>query len=838
MALEPQAGLPDAPAAEPRPNAPDVSDGSAGAADASPGRSAERNRLQKEPEARIGRRPTGPARERVAANDDLPSIGSLIYSLQQQPANTPYYYAAIGTGLWSTLGLVLGYGLIAPGLKSGDHIFEVLLRPTTIAAVALIIAPVALFWFLALLVWRAQELRLMSSAMTEVALRLAEPDRMAEQSVAALGQSVRRQVSAMNDAISRAIGRAGELEALVHNEVSALERSYDENENRIRNLIDELVSERDALSSGSERMAETLKGVGHQISENIYNAGAQVAEEMSDRGNLLQTSLSTISQRVGAELPALLEKLSFEQGRLAEVVEGATSNLDQLQVALDDRTSRLDGSLGMRTKQLQALLQDYSTTIDGAIAEHADTLSSRLGQLTNTIENTNTHIEDVLAGRTDALDAALVERTKAIDLAFATRMAEIDESIERSSLAVEGAISRGLKAVEAAVAQGASVVDGAIGNRVDLLRSALERHAGAMGTTLRQQSEQLETTLVQGLDAMRRNTETITQQSAQTVSGLSTQGRMLKDVSEGLISQLQGLVDRFDQQSRVVSEVSSSLESSQGRLSTTSQDMAGQLTKLADDINTMTTHVQTHMAHLPVAARESASGVRLALQDQIRALDHLSGLSRDQRVQRDVVPAEGVEMASRRPAPSNTLADRLQFGTSPPVPVAPHMPANSTAGAAKSQSSGRDAWSFGDLLARASRDDAETGTPVPNSQDGSLRQSPKPTQAPGVDLAKIAAAIDPTTAATVWARHRIGEKGVVNRAMYTTAGQQTFDQIVKRLRSDPEFRAMSERYFADFERILQQSEQSDPTGAALLAQMKTETGRVFLLLAHASGRIG
>ena len=70
-----------------------------------------------------------------------------------------------------------------------------------------------------MLAWRAQELKLMSSAMTEVAVRLAEPDRSAEQSAASLGQAVRRQVSFMNEAISRALGRAGELEALVHNEV-------------------------------------------------------------------------------------------------------------------------------------------------------------------------------------------------------------------------------------------------------------------------------------------------------------------------------------------------------------------------------------------------------------------------------------------------------------------------------------------------------------------------------------------------------------------------------------------------------------------------------------------
>ena len=70
---------------------------------------------------------------------------------------------------------------------------------------------IALTWFLALLAWRTEELHMRSTAMTEVAVRLAEPDRMAEQSVASLGQAVRRQVSFMNDAVSRALGRAGDL---------------------------------------------------------------------------------------------------------------------------------------------------------------------------------------------------------------------------------------------------------------------------------------------------------------------------------------------------------------------------------------------------------------------------------------------------------------------------------------------------------------------------------------------------------------------------------------------------------------------------------------------------
>jgi len=43
-------------------------------------------------------------------------------------------------------------------------------------------------------------------------------------------------VALMGDGIERAIARAGELETLVANEVSALERAYTDNEVRIRAL--------------------------------------------------------------------------------------------------------------------------------------------------------------------------------------------------------------------------------------------------------------------------------------------------------------------------------------------------------------------------------------------------------------------------------------------------------------------------------------------------------------------------------------------------------------------------------------------------------------------------
>ena len=301
------------------------------------------------------RRPAGPPPQRrlsAPANDDFPSIGGLIFALQQRPSRTPFLVALGASIAWFLIGGFFAFGLISNQVSAGG-LSGLLGSTSALTASLALIVPIVIFWFLALLVWRAQELRLMASAMTEVAVRLAEPDRLAEQSVASVGQTIRRQVAAMNDAISRAIGRASELEAMVHSEVAALERSYGENEHRVRSLISELVTERQALANNSERVSEALKGVGAQIARDITAASASIDKKLAERGvQLTELLVSRSSEaaeqvhkaqaRVADAVPALIERLSKEQGRLTEVIEGASHNLVALEGAIAQRTTALD----------------------------------------------------------------------------------------------------------------------------------------------------------------------------------------------------------------------------------------------------------------------------------------------------------------------------------------------------------------------------------------------------------------------------------------------------------------------------------------------------------------
>src|SRR5260370_6842655 len=77
------------------------------------------------------------------------------------------------------------------------------------------LAPIIFFYVLAHMAWRSQELRLITQSMAEVAMRLAEPETIARESIVTVGQAIRREVAAMGDGVERAFARAAELETFV-----------------------------------------------------------------------------------------------------------------------------------------------------------------------------------------------------------------------------------------------------------------------------------------------------------------------------------------------------------------------------------------------------------------------------------------------------------------------------------------------------------------------------------------------------------------------------------------------------------------------------------------------
>ncbi len=928
------------------------------------------------------RRPAGPVRGRVAANDDVPSIGGLIYALEQKPSSAPFKYAAIASGIWAVASAIFTWLILSARVSEGASIGQLFFEPQTFLILTAVLVPIAVIWFLALLAWRAEELRLRSSTMTEVAVRLAEPDRMAEQSVATLGQSVRRQVGFMNDAVSQALGRAGELEAMVHKEVSNLEHSYQENEHKIRNLIQELSGERHALVNTSERVTNTLKELGNDVPALIEKLSGQ------------QVKLAQIIQGAGENLTALETSLASSAGKLETALGTRT---EALQTVLTDHTSSLETTLGDRTDAMQGMLEQYTGALGGALENRtekmqgmlenytsalAEALGDRTDQIQKAFETSLTAIDGSMSQRTDNLQVVFEEYGRALDTALANRADSLDSQLVERTKALDDAFSTRLQLFDDSIKRSTTAIDTAVSERANSLTNALENHANSFKQTITLQANDLDESINHGISAVRRSSENITRQSLKAIEGLSSQSDLLKNVTENLLTQVNGVTNRFENQGQTIMKAANALETANYKIDATLQhrhaEIAHTLDRLsgkadefgtvisgysstiegsiseaeararaiAEDLRqgahthqqaaieslqqmrsetvaqgdraldelrqrfaTVSDEVATHIGALssrldetsdevrrravtaaqdianeqarlkeqldqiPNAAMENTQAMRLALEDQLRALEQLSALTEREARARDVrvpgtppgpttvidsTPATGpshyqTQAPAQQPKALSSLSSNLaaqqqaqaqqgraqtgdprahvQPAAAGNAPQAGHAAghtnvrqqpqAQPASDANKAAQGGGKHWSLGDLLERASI-----------NEDGRVTGG-----AAAINVDAIANALDSATATVIWSRVRMGQRGFMVKGLYSIEGRAAFDDLTKRLASDEAMRQAVRQYITDFERILGKAEQEDQTGRLTERHIASETGRVYIFLAHAAGRI-
>ena len=248
---------------------------------------------------------------------------------------------------------------------------------------------------------------------------------------------------------------------------------------------------------------------------------------------------------------------------------------------------------------------------------------------------------------------------------------------------------------------------------------------------------------------------------------------------------------------------------------------------------------------LPEQTNEAATAMRRVVSDQIKALRELTA----------VVTASGADFDVAEPAaptarfeptrsgaapriadtratttgacssPRRSPAEPARSGARPARPRAPQGPDSAPPTAPSTGERAQSGW-LSNLLAAASRDEtpAAPGRAAGDTVEGI-----------SLDIAKF---VDADAAAEMWDRWRSGDTTAVTRRLYTANGQQTFDEVRRRYRSDPQFQASVTRYTQEFERLLAKIGQSDRDGTQSRATLLSDTGKVYTMLAHASGRLG
>ncbi len=278
------------------------------------------------------------------------------------------------------------------------------------------------------------------------------------------------------------------------------------------------------------------------------------------------------------------------------------------------------------------------------------------------------------------------------------------------------------------------------------------------------------------------------------------------------------------------------------------------------------------MLELPQETSETAEAMRRVVSDQIRALKELAALVSEfgrrlrrrraggsrsiapaaaaapprairspcratveapRRIesapQREVAAARRRPSRSRRRSSSRSICRRRR----PPRSRSPSGGGPARRGGARRLPSSRGAG-VGPVAVRLAVESARRGV----ARGARAPPPPPPPETLEALTQSIAGLVDSAAAAETWDRWRRGDTAAVSRRLYTEAGQQAFEEIRRRYQTDPQFRETVTRYVQEFERLLAKVGQNDRDGSQWRAYLLSNTGKVYTILAHASGRLG
>jgi hypothetical protein len=506
--------------------------------------------------------PLGESTPRLAANDDRAGIGQILQTLRHRSSRTPYVAAAVGGFIWVVGGLAIAslYGTEMRGLFAPSGIG----LAAIVALATALVVPVLFFFVLAHMFTRAQDMRVIAESMAEVAMRLAQPETIAHESIVTVGQAIRREVAAMGDGVERALARAAELEALVHNEVSALERAYNDNEVRIRDLLTELSNQRETLVNQAEHVRNAIASVHLDLAHDVTSVGDLVADKVNDVALRVTRSLTEKGEHITLALghagDSMIDALSERGSSLLERLETTS---DQATTAISSASDRLSASLNFKTEhvhdefsELAARLQQMMTARLDQVAQGfaekssvtVESMATRSQQFTDAIAETSSRLADSIASRADEVNTALRSTGDSLVLDLSLRGGDVVSKLEQTGARINDTMADRSNAVADTFRESAESMVVTLGSRGDAVKEMLAARLQAFETMFNQGGTELSEKISRDATTLgnlitRHITEfdhTVKNYGGELVGRL---GQRTQDVAEALRNYL----DTFDQ---------------------------------------------------------------------------------------------------------------------------------------------------------------------------------------------------------------------------------------------------------------------------------------------------
>jgi len=663
--------------------------------------------------------------------------------------------------------------------------------------------------------------------------------------------------------------RVGSIEKSVVEKSAALLSGLDEHRGNMSKALETKAEEIGTIIASGEAVFTTAV-------ENKYGMFSKMLEE---KQNAISIGLDNkINETAGIidQKSAAISEILTKRAELINSTLGA--GLTDSQRLLEAKTKEFNDMLSSRSKELHTVLESQALPLVDMLKAQGDDVAGKLG---NVHQMVNTDVNALLTNL-----GAMSEAMRELIGRAGTDLGTIESTIIKQATDMSASVERAKQDVEmsAELAQGAHF-------RMDETAKSLMANIGGIAERFEQQGKMLEQATHLIDNAQRNFSATLDDREGALDSlakGLVSRTVEIEQSMASFGEMLTRTMDEMTQRSRLVgttvsSEIGTAIEETTARFSAATEAMRQASSDIQRELEETRSQMRRGVIELPEETRQSADAMRKVVADQISALRDLSeivtksgkaldtastsvtpqkqfataGINRTLTAPRPLTvpgpaypPKTGFQPIVQPSAPSDpsarlttqppTFASNVQKSPQAPLrgmgaDIRPPQPTRSEFAPAPKprapetpQSEGKG-W-VSDLLKRASQDDA----PRTRNPQNELHRI-ESLNSLSMDIARL---IDDEASVDLWERYQRGERNVFTRRLYTLQGQQTFDQIKIKYGRDNEFRVAVDRYIDDFERLLGDVAQNDRDNIMTQTYLTSDTGKVYTMLAHASGRLG
>ena len=779
---------------------------------------------------------------------------------------SPFQSVALFSALW--LAAIGAYGVGVMGSEAAAN-----LSPEWLFGVAAIaVIPVALALFAAVVMNEANSLRQQALALSASTQNLLKPDEHAARNVQRLSQVIRRELDQLTNAIDAASKRMAAVEASANERMALIERTALAAQERVETATGRLGAEREKLAQFTQALDSVVLAASETLTTRLQDARAAVrtASEslQAEHGAIagLVSTLQSASQTLSSKALETSQELERQTQRLDSAAEAAAARSEQVILRHERQRAALAETIDRLKQENDHMARAIEFQRDGmgklvqAMAEETRKISAFTSEGARRLDET-----------ASGMAMRIVETTKL----FAREADKLRTSTELTMSGLE-------QAVQSIKVAGDSSFDAA-GRLGSVLVGLRDTAAGA--------SQQIEANVS-------RLSKMLGEMPSEAAHHVKLLGQMIDEQSRTMNELNARVASAFDRLQGIELARPASVthgEAQQQPVLSLSAPAPAPRARSAPHVKSPR-HEDTAdrpQASLPPPARSKAPqaavevdfephgpGVQLPVagysqnrspapspqERPVHGHDPQEGRGWFNIARRFVRPSpeegepagddrgnwdmksllaavETKDNTEQRVAPAQPQMSGPQFRADPreirqiqqgPTPE-PGRVQRTADMPPQSQRVEPAATRSTPAQSRAAAPQAATPAPAPpTANQNSARHMIETLQAIAIDLCRF---LEDDPPHELLKRYRNGERNVFARRLAGSLGSEHLQMIAQKHRTDREFRDTVDRYVQQFEALLEHTARNDRDNVLVETYLASQTGKVYMTLATATGRL-